>query len=487
MRKQNIIFRIISGLFLVFTLSCNEQLDIAPVSSISVASFWESPDDVRGALAGVYTELRELGNNYFFMGELRSGGFMGAPIRNPIGFLEYFENRLTAANANMGWQQPYKVISSVNLIIANVPDIVFPSELEQNDILAQAYAIRAYMYFILARTWGDVPLIQDPLSDFDSESTFIERSSVQQIFDLIKADIDQSIALFPDNEFPTGRSHWSKPAANMLKGKVYLWTGKQMGGGTQDFTTALAAFEDVESTGVQLLENYSEIFDFENKGNQEIIFAIHFNELETGNNFYYNTYSQIQTIISGDEETREKLLPGGWGVLAPATHIMDQYNDEDTRKDATFYKIYAEDDGAFVTSSLIKYSGLVVAGNRMFIDDIIIYRYADLLLLKAEAKNALGQDPSTEMNMIRERAYGENYDQHVFEAGTQEENDEAILQERLFELGWEGTRWWDLVRFGKAYELVPSLQGRQNEVPLLFPLPEETLSRNSTLTQTPGY
>lgn len=491
MKLQKLVYQIISGVFLMFTLSCSEQLELAPVSSISVASFWENPNDARGALAGMYSEFRGLGNEYFFMGELRSQSVETGPIRNPVGYVEYYENTITPETAQMGWQQHYKIISTANLIIDNVPDIAFPDESEKNNILAQAYTMRAYMYFALARTWGDVPLITEPLRDFSAESTFIPRSPVQQIFDLIKSDIDKAIELFPDNDFPPGRAKWSKPAANMLKGKIYLWTGKTMNGGTQDFTTALAAFEEVKKANLQLLDDYSEIFDYSNKGNKEIIFAIHYNELETGNNIYYRIYPQPTAIENSNERTIEDLSPGGWGLMGPAVHIMDQFNEDDKRADATFYKLYrysdSGEDSTYYTSALVKFDGLVVGNNRQFIDDIIVYRYADLLLSIAEAKNALGQDPSTEINMVRGRAYGENFDEHVFISGSQEENDEAILQERLFELGFEGARWWDLVRFGKAYELVPSLQGKENEVPILLPLPVDVLTRNSTLTQTPGW
>ncbi len=489
MVKQNIITQIFLGIILMFTLSCSEQVDISPVSSISVASFWESPDDARGAVSGMYSELRAIGQDLFYMGELRAGQMEGAPIRNAIGYLQYFTNVLTAANADMGWQQPYKVISTANLIIANVPNIEFPDESEKNNIIAQAYTMRAYIYFILARTWGDAPLITEPLTNFSAENTFVERSPVQEVFEQIKADLEDAIGFFPNNDFPTGRNHWSRPAANMLKGKVHLWTGKQLGGGDQDFTTALEAFEAVETANVQLLDNYSGIFDYENKGNDEIIFAIHYNELEGGNNFYYRTYPQIATINNSSEATQERLNPGGWGVMGLAEHIRDQFDDDDIRKDATFYELYtySGSDSTYYTSALVKFDGLVVGSIRMFIDDIIVQRYADLLLLKAEAKNALDQDPSTEINMIRERAYDANFAAHEFVSGTQEENDEAILQERLFELAYEGTRWWDLVRFGKAYELVPSLQGRENEAPILFPLPEETLTRNTLLSQNLGY
>ncbi len=106
----------------------------------------------------------------------------------------------------------------------------------------------------------------------------------------------------------------------------------------------------------------------------------------------------------------------------------------------------------------------------------------------AEAKNALGQDPTEEINQVRERAYGSNFERHVFVNGTKEANDELILKERLFELALEGHRWWDLVRFNEEFNLVPSLQGREEEKHLvLWPLSKTTLSKETLVDQTPGY
>src|SRR5690606_1898464 len=108
------------------------------------------------------------------------------------------------------------------------------------------------------------------------------------------------------------------------------------------------------------------------------------------------------------------------------------------------------------------------------------YRYADVLLMIAEAKNALDLDPSDEINEVRQRAYGANYAANVFVSTDKIANDEAILKERLLELAFEGKRWWDLIRFDKAMDLVPSLQSRDRGL-LLFPISQSTLSLNPKL------
>src|SRR5690606_14569497 len=119
------------------------------------------------------------------------------------------------------------------------------------------------------------------------------------------------------------------------------------------------------------------------------------------------------------------------------------------------------------------FSGTVIGGNRRFIDDIVLYRYADVLLMKAEAQNALGQDPTEAINKVRKRAYGANYANHIYVHSSVANADEAILKERLLELALEGKRWWDLIRFNKVFDLVPSLQNRKGKTHLLlFPISE---------------
>ncbi len=136
----------------------------------------------------------------------------------------------------------------------------------------------------------------------------------------------------------------------------------------------------------------------------------------------------------------------------------------------------------------INSGGVEISGVRNFIDDVPIYRYSDVLLMKAEAKNALGQDPSTEINLVRARAYGANFNNYQFVNGTIAQNDDAILKERLLELTLEGKRWWDLVRFGKAFDLIPSLNSRKGQDHLLlFPISESVLSLEPKVKQNPGY
>jgi len=487
----NIYLLFIAAAFCNF--SCDDIIEAEPESIITVNSFWNSEDDAVGGLYGMYSQFRVfMRANIVLLGEARSE-VMGDGLQNADYRIKYFENTLTETNADLHWQSMYRVISFANLIIKYVPDIPFNVDSDKNDILAQAYTMRAYMYFLLAKTWGDVPLITEPTEGFDAETTFQERRPVSEVFQLIKSDIDQANGLFSSNEFNENRSLWSKPALNVLKGDVYLWTGKVLGGGQSDFTTALNALNEAENSQVSLLDDFSQIFDYDNKGNEEVMFVVHFEDIEyTTSTYFADMYIGANDIRSTvDQETRDIIgAAGGLNWWAPTELVRNQFHPDDQRRDASFLEVYAQEGGqpAYITTIVLKGQGIVDGGVRKFLDDIVVYRYADLLLLKAEAKNALGQDPSGEMNQIRQRAYGDQFSNFEFENGSQIENDEAILQERLLEFAFESKRWWDLVRFDKAFELVPSLQGKSSERHLLlWPVTLQTISLNSKVTQTAGY
>ena len=487
----NIKIYLLGIVIFLFHYSCIEPLELAPISSIGANSFWQSEQDATGGVIGMYNQFRDLSSrSLYFMGEARSE-VMSEGIQNADYRRKYFENDMNESNADLDWLQSYRVINYANLVIKNVPNISFPSEEKKNDLLAQAYSMRAFVYFVLAKTWGDVPLVTEPVEGYDAETTFQERVAVTAIFDLIKSDLDRAISLFPNNNFPSGRSMWSKAAANILKGDVYLWTGKTMGGGDADITTALSALNEAKSADLALLDDFSRVFDFDNKGNKEIIFSVHFNDFEVSNNMFSDMYiNALDVRDTYDAKTLETIgTPGGFNWWAPSATMRDQFTDEDSRKEGSFFEIYANEvDNTFITSIVVKGNGYTESGSRRFLDDIVIYRNAELLLLIAEAKNALGQDPSTEINSVRNRAYGDNFSSYEFTNGSQSENDEAILQERLFELAFEGKRWWDLVRFYQAFEKVPSLQGKAGQNYLLvWPISLETISLNSKITQNPGY
>lgn len=174
---------------------------------------------------------------------------------------------------------------------------------------------------------------------------------------------------------------------------------------------------------------------------------------------------------------------------------MDDPND--TRRD-NFIRLY--DDGnvhfpyqagetSYKGSVLQKFLGIVGDdGARKSYNNIPLYRYADVVLLLAEAKNNLQEDPSAEINLVRQRAYGANYPSYIYTNGSQAENAEAILNERYKEFVGEGKRWWDLVRAGESYvfDEIQSLD-ESEAYKIYYSISQSMLANDDQLVQTEGY
>lgn len=491
-----------SAVMMVSLSSCTKNLELDPVSQISNQSFWKSEGDVMGALNGMYVRLRTQANgNLFAWGEMRSE-VLDRSLGGVAGMQVFYLNELDRSNVGGStangfvvstWQGMYTVIHDANLLLKYAPGITYSSDAVKNQVLAEAHAMRAYAYFVLTKTWGALPMVTEPTEGYNPEVIMKERSSKEDIMKMIKSDLEASLALFPNANFKSGRNMWSKPAVNALKAEVHLWTGKTMGGGANDFRTALTAIDEVEKADVSLLDKYASIFDYDNKGNKEILMAVRYQDLESGDNIFQLMYMPGAYMTDKtDQATKDKLgVLGGFPFAGMSQVVRDQFTMDDQRRDATFIEIRvpaANGGTQYYGSVFSKFSGTVIGGNRRFIDDMIIFRYGDVLLMKAEAQNALGQDPTEAINKIRKRAYGANYNNHVYVHSTQQAGDEAILKERLLELTLEGKRWWDLIRFNKAFDLVPSLQNRKGQNHLmLFPISELTLSLEPKVQQNEGY
>ena len=475
--------------------SCTKQITLDPVSIVSSTSFWKTENDATGALYGMYARFRNVtASNLFIWGESRSQNLKQS-TGNDASNLRNFNNTLDPTAAGPDWSSLYQVVNDANLILQKVPNIKFKVDNDRNRILAEAYTMRAFCYFVMVRTWGAVPLVTESTEGYNPAKIYKERSPVAQVFTLIKTDIDSALSLFPNSNFTTGRNRWSLPAADALKGDVYLWTGKLLGGGKADFTKALNALNDIESSSVSLLPDFGSVFHYNNKGNNEIIMANNFSEFESGQTFMANMYiDQFPPNTSPTARAAIGVVVAGGGnywTLSDVTRLS--FSSDDQRKNASFVELYTADPGTglytvFNFSVQVKYAGLIDAGMRLFLDDVVIYRYGGILLLKAEAENALGMDPSADINKVRQRAYGANYSSHVFVNGSIEQNDSLILKESLLELLYEGKRWWDILRFNKAAELVPYFGSHPTDTyKYLWPLSLNILSLEPKATQNPGY
>lgn len=493
-------------LALLVLSSCEKEIEVKAPSELTFNGFWDSETGARAAHSGLYGSFRGEAGTFWAMGSLRSDVWGGPTFESPSN-IDLIESNITVSTAPFGgWAGFYGRIHQLNDFITNVPNIEFNNSEDRDHLMGQAYGLRAYYYYTLLKTWGGVPLTTEILSTTAPEGLSKPRASEEDVMNLIKEDIERSLEAFGDDDsFWNGnRNYWSKAATLTLKGDAYIWSGNLLNGGSADFTEAKDALQKVVDMGsVDLLDNYSDLWGVENENNNEFIFAIQYEEDESQN--FYNSFTGRPTEIwpqfNEEGESMEGFIINGANRYGPSIKTLLLSDDNlDTRKDATFIRLFTDaNNGAgyenfneekYFGSILNKFLGRIDGSVRIFDNDVPLYRYADVILLLAEAKNYLGEDPSEEINLIRQRAYGDNYDPalHAYSNSSVEENTEAILEERYKEFIGEGKRWWDLRRAGDSYviENVEFLNPG-DEYKLLLPITLDMIGRNPDLQQTPGY
>lgn len=481
---------------LLFFSGCEDLLDRKPDSTISTSSFWETEDDVRTAVNGMYTQFRSTFDvKTVIWGEFRTG-FYGPGASGGNGWDDLWDNNLNSSTTRTNWSDLYLLINDVNLIISKSADISFRNENEKNHLLGQAYFVRAFAYFQVVKLWGDAPLTTQ---GFESTIQQLElpRSPKSEIFDQIKRDIDSAKNLLQERE---SVNFIGIQAANMLQADVYLWTAKLENGGDEDLQSALAAVDEVLEGNFTLESDFESVF--RDESSPEIIFSTFYSQLEAGSGESSGSSGRTQTgthpshitlpslnIVPPDLHDAIPVAPNPqWlDLSAYFTNNVLKPSGLDSRTDVTWQSATAA-SGA-VTTWINKYIGEEISGTRISTSDFIIYRFAEAVLFKAEIENALGNTDValTYLNKIAARAYGVP---DYYTGLSKAEIDNAILNERILEFVLEGKSWYDIRRFRQAFERIPSLAGREgdnNGNILLFPVAQDVINRNPKIVQTDGY
>lgn len=512
--------------------SCKKQLNLSPISNISDANYWQTSSQYDAFVTGIHTQFRTDNANMQQLGEMRADIF-GTDPGNLASFTgeatqgleRTWLNTLTlTATPVTNFGGFYYNIVQLNLLISKLHATTVVPAANKSYYLGIAFGMRAFYYFQLLRSWGGVVIQTDPVGSFNISALAKPASSADQVATQIKTDLDSSLTNFGSNYAffsGFGKAYWSKAATEMLEAEVYLWTSYR-GGGAADATTALKALDDIQANvpGLQLITNnttvtgavagsgllspYASVFSSANRDNAEIIFASHYLYSTTVNEAtmsFVTTYFAPQTgFISNyyDSVNNAKFnanTTGNWGGLLRAPvkiATFRQFNPLDTRALASIQPAYTSSGGHYTIAGCFvdKYQGEFVAGNRAIDNDFPIYRYADLLLLKAEAEIVLGTDPSNEINAVRARAYGANYNAATLgypHQAIDANPKEALLQERLYEFVFEGKRWYDLVRMDPAGSYVFEHTTATKAYQLLWPIDVTALTNNPDLVQNPGY
>ncbi|MCO6475333.1 MAG: RagB/SusD family nutrient uptake outer membrane protein [Phaeodactylibacter sp.] len=483
------ILTLFSAMALIFLSACDDDLLLTPPSSLSVESFFKSEEDAQSAVNGMYAQMRNVANSIYLYGDWRGDHTEQTDLGTGS---DVIRNELKDDVGGTDWGAFYALINDANLIIRLVPDIEFVDEGKKNDLLAQAYFVRAWAYYQVVRIWGDAPLLTEGFLSPDQEGIVPgQRDPAAQIFSQVKADLESALDHFAGDGI-SSRYAVSKPAANTLKADVYLWTAKREGGGAADLNTALEAVNQVIGHPDLELAPFTALFRTTTATGADIL-SMYRDVIEPGYQPWYRNYMlQIQNYVSLSDEDKARipLMVGGARFYAPTQILKDQFAEnaalgngqEDIRLPIT---VLDYDFNNEQRAHLVKFIGDPGIEANEYTDDHKLYRYADAILMRAEIQNALGKpdDAVADLNMTRNRAGIGDYEGGM----SQEEVDDAILLERAVEFAFEAKRWWDLVRFDKAYELVPSLIGREGEQPILWPISQNTMALNPNLQQTPGY
>lgn len=473
----------------LFQFSCTEWMDLKPPQGLIREEFWQTKEDVEAILMGAYDIFRNMDGDLFKYGEMR-GDMVQADFNLGSNERKIMEGNIFPDNWLVNWHKFYEVINYCNEIIANAPivqetDNTF-TDYQLQSFLAEAYFLRSLSYFYLVRLYKDVPFVLEPTESDDSEF-YYDKTDGNEILESISQDLINSRTFITTDGYPTiaeNKGRATKGAFDALLADIALWQF--------DYEAVIEHVEKIEASDKYILLPSARWFELYYPGNSvESIFELQFDNFIDQQNSMFGLTQRFSYNFDPSEKAIE---------LFSKEFASELYRGEDAS-----IKKYGEND--FI---IWKYVGRAPDGETTRPGSIqqsanfIIYRYADILLMKAEALSQLGRfnEALQIINTIRARADVAP----LSLANSKTAFEDAILNERALELSFEGKRWFDLLRMGRRdnynrkskliqilVENVPSTQKRilatklTNPLGWYFPIYEDELERNLNLEQNPYY
>jgi hypothetical protein len=509
-------------LFALSIASCKKDfLNLSPQDQVSEANFYKTEDQFRQALASTYVTLRAVFNEDFYMSEMRSDNtdydYYPVNVGTAYVYREYIHDWTDDANDSYEddeYRYFYVGISRCNTILDKLPAATAVSASAKSEIQGEAEFLRAFYYFRAVRYFGGVPLSLHEVTTADQ--AFIPRASADQVYNQIIADASDAISKLPTVAFAKGQQTGAatKGAATMLLADVYMTQ--------KNYAKAEALLTTLPGMGYSLLPSYAAVFSTANKNSAESIFEVQYMAGASGgqqSNFIYlflPRTSDTKLITGGI--TTNTTSTGGWNT--PTQDLINAYEPGDTRLDASIgvaEGAYNSSDVMTISAykSIVNYTPAAGKVGRAFDkkvlnavttanntdDDWPVYRYADALLLLAEAQNEQGKSALalTSLNKVRQRAFGNNT--HDITITDQTLLRVIIAHERRVEMAFEDHRWFDLLRTGTAIDIMKAFATQIKQIHtylpanaydvepyrLLYPIPFSQIQLNTQLKQNPGY
>jgi hypothetical protein len=473
---------------LIFASSCKKSfLNVDPQGQQAAQQFWKTQEDATKGVNAIYANLRTWENLAFPALAIESTGSdeadKGSTVTDAPFFNLYDTFTVTSTEGSLQsfWTGQYRNINLCNQVLDNIPNISMDANLKTR-YLAEAKFVRAYSYFRLVRAYGGVPLrLKVPA---DASEYNIPRSDKATVYAQIEKDLNEAAAALPASYGASDIGRATKGAAIGMHAKVAMYQ--------QKWDDVLSLTNQVIGMGYSLFPDFEKGFRTQNENNVESLFEVQCEFLAGNNDASNSQYSQVQGV-AGEPA-------GGWGFNTPSAVLIAAFEPGDPRKEATIlFPGETTPQGDHIKTDVVNIGynqksyvpfGMFVSGNQGSQQNFRVLRFADILLMNAEAANELN-NPSlalTSLNKVRARARGTatgilpdvtTTDKALLRT--------AIQKERQVELALESDRLFDVIRQGRGAEVfgVKGWKANKNEV---WPIPQTEIDLSGgLLTQNPGY
>lgn len=509
---KNIVAIMLSATLLGFS-SCESYLDILPDDKITSETFWTTPEDATLALNGIYSVLR---NTYVY----GYGGGTDACTPNAYQWAHWEGQHMQVGDGSIfsgsgaivseRWKYCYRGIYRSNYFLENIDKVPGLSPDAKEVMLGEVYFLRAVYYDMLVRTYGGVPIVTKTLTSEEGRS--VSRASAEEVWNFVHQDFDEAIKRLPKDASENGRA--TLGAALGMKMKAYLYTSQ--------WDKVLEYCDKIDALGkYKLYPSYYGLFQYENEGNSETLFALSFMDGAFSQGSIFDRYWQPQNLKFGID---------GSNSVAPTQLLVDEYEtldgspvnpekpyeNRDPRLDFTILRPGAYFQGQLYPVEIKNHTGqkvgfgirkytietMQVVGTQSPLDFMIL-RYGDVLLCRAEAMIETNQNIDQAIDIInRIRTEREDVKMPLVSKGIgQTEARKALRHERRIELALEGQFWDDIKRWNAGPEFYPCSvigglgqliqvkfpNGYDLQKNNLLPIPDSEISLNPNLTQNPGY
>ena len=497
--KKIVYFPLNVVLILTLLLSGCDFLNRSPYDSVDTSQGFQTLADAEAAINAAYQPLQwaKLYNMRIWTldiiagnSEVGAGG--GTDGEETVDLANFIADADNFAALDL-WRGPSPGILRCNFVLQKVPAMNI-DETIKNRILGEAHFLRAHYYFLLVRLFGGVPLQTEP-ADSNSD-LLLPRASAEEVYELIVEDLDQAITLLPKRSAYTlehiGRA--TKEAAMAELARVYLTHYQDY----EHYQLVVDLCEEIRKMGYQLEADYADLWNPSKQNGVESIFEVQYYG-KTNYDFWSNE-NQSSWLSTFTGPRNSGMAAGCYGWNQPTAEFVSQYETGDVRKEKTVFYTGCPTFDGMTYSSAYSTTGYNV---RKFLltktqspdyntsnQNWVVTRYADVLLMKAEALNEMGQTTLAEAPLYEVRCRAGLTNRSTIEGLSQMQMREKIIHERRMELAFEGHRWFDMIRYKDNYALnfLHSIgKTAATSKHLLLPIPTQEREANPKLTQNPGW